>query len=348
LWAPSGNKWPAAGRLPLVSIGLAALAAAPTAGQGQARLGGGVGLATVYDSNLDHRAAAVPGLSTAASGDLDLRYSGRRLGLQLAYVASHYRYEGDPERNRTTHNSRAVLSFTPSAVLLLSVTFEGSFGGLSEDREIGTQYGFVPRVEIRPDGRNRLRLYSLHRERRYGELSGRDVSNHGAGLDYRVGGRGQPTLELGTRYERTLTEDERSRFNRWTHRVTFTAQLSSAAALTLGGYQSTRTYPERLVELEPLSELELLPEERRLLEGYVRDQDIAGTSPFELVPPDQLLRWRDLPRRDEIWAPAASLAMRALGLEVRLAYDLEVRFSNDLRRGYTAHSLGLRTRWRLR
>lgn len=330
---------------------LALAAAEPAPGVAQAprvRFSGGLELATVYDSNLDHQPNAAAGMSMAGLGDLGMRYTGRQLALQLSYRAAHYRYDGNPERNRTTHDARAVLTLAPASRFVLSATLEGSFGGLSEDREPGSQYGISPRLEIRPSDRNRIRFHTLHRVRQFGQLSGRDVVNHGGGVDYRIGARGQPALELGTRYDRTLTDDQRSQFNRWTQRVTFTAPIGSATTLTLGAYQTTRVYPRRFVELEPLADLELLPAELRLLEGYTREPGDAAGSPFADVPADQLLRWRDLPRRDEIWAPTAGLLVRAFGLDMRLGYELEIRLSNDLRRGYTAHAVTFGSRWAVR
>jgi hypothetical protein len=343
----SGAHVPVRGRRRAIAVALVLLAAPPAAGQTPFRLGVGVGLATAYDSNVEHRFDGVAALSVAGAGDLELRRAGRRTDVRLAYAIAHHHYEIEPSRNRTTHDARIGLGYAPSRRYTLSMNLESSIGRLSEDRELGTQHSLTPRLDIRLDERNRLRLRSLHRLRRFGERSGRDVVNHGAGLDYRIGASRQPTLELATRYDQTHTTDPRSRFRRWSHRATFTAPLGSGSTLTLVARQTTRTYPDRHVGLEPIAELDLLPEERRILDHYT-DAEPLRSIPFERIPDEVLLRWRDLPRRDEIWAPHAALTLRPAGVELRIAYDLEVRLSNDLRRGYTAHQFELGSRWKVR
>lgn len=182
----------------------------------------------------------------------------------------------------------------------------------------------------------------MHRIRRFGERSGKDAVNQGLGVDYRVGRSDQPRLEMGSRYDVSATTDPRSEFQRWSHRAMFNAPLARRLDLELGATQTTRTYPKRLVELEPIGSLDLNDEERRLLEHYLPDN--SGSIPFDDMPDDLFLRWRDLPRRDEMWAPTASIALRAAnGVQARLAYEMEVRLSNDLRRGYSGHSVELWT-----
>jgi hypothetical protein len=320
----------------------------PAAAQPPLRLRAGIGVSTAYDSNLDHRFDGAGAASVTGTGDVELRLAGRRTDIRFAYALQRQHYEMEPARDRTAHDIRLSLNYSPSRRYALSTTVESLIGGLSEDQEVGTQHALNPRLDIQLNERNRLRLRSMHRLRHYGERSGRDAVNHGAGVAYRVGASRQPTLELSTRFDRTHTSDLRSQSSRWTHGATFATPLGANAALELSARQTTRVYPHRHIGLEPISELDLLPEERRILEFYSDAGQPTGTIPFDRIPDEELLRWRDLPRRDEIWAPRIALNVRTGAVELLIAYDLESRLSNDLRRGYIAHTIGLGSRWAIR
>jgi hypothetical protein len=343
---PHGGAWQRSW-VWLSILTMTALPVGPAVAQAPIRIGAVTGVSAGYDSNVDHRFDAVAAPTVAATGEVELRRRARRTDLRLLYAVTHQRHELETVRTRTTHDARLTLGYSPNRQYSFAINFDSSIGGLSEDRELGTQHGISPRVDVRLGERNRLRMRSIHRLRRFGERSGRDAINHGAGIDYRIGPNGRPTLEFATRYDQTSTDDLRSRFKRWSHRVTFSAPLARNTALSLGARQTTRTYPHRLVQLEPIAELDLLPEEREILEQYTQVELLASI-PLDSIPDELLLRWRNLARRDEIWAPYAALTFAPGGFEVRIAYDLEVRLSNDLRRGYSAHSVEVGTRWRLR
>lgn len=306
-----------------------------------------VGFATAYDSNVNHRADGAASFVGIGSGGVSLTRRQGALRLDAAYSASLHRYDAIPQKDRTSHDTRATLALALGRRATLAATGEISIGGLSEDREVGSEYTLAPRLDLNLDDRNRVRLHTGYRRRAYGELSGRDAGNVLAGIDYRVGAATGARLEIGTRWDANRSGDTRSRFRRWTHRLRFHAPIGQSVAFAVGARQTTRTYPERFIELEPLAELVLSDAERAALAAYTEDTGPGRHARVGDYPPELFEKWRELPRRDEVWAPQAELTIAATRtLQIELGYEFEARLSNDLRRGYDGHRTTLATRIR--
>jgi hypothetical protein len=327
---------------------LACFADAAARQRGPVQLEAALRMGTTYDTNLEHRPTGAGTFGLGTGGDVRLRLRTGRFAGSLQHAASVYRYEAMPDRNRTNHDSRVVVEFAASSAVTLSTTATASFGGLSEDREVGTAYGLVESLDVEVDGRNRVRFTAGYAQRRYGERSGRDAGNWALGIGYAIGSRAQPIMDIQSKFDRNETEDPRGAFRRWTHRVELRAPLGSSR-LGIGVRRVAREYPQRLVELEEVRDLELAAADMAILDAYEQ----STGRPRGSIPASELLpilseRWRNLPRRDEIWSPLARWTVTPnRTLEIELRYEYEVRLSTDLRRGYSGHTASLSSRLRL-
>jgi len=301
------------------------------------RLGAEAGAGSVYDTNLERRHDGFQSWGWTAAAAANLRAQAGPASLSLGYRVEAHRFDADERWNRVTRLASAITGIRISRVLLLDVTAEHVTGRASEDREIGDEYALLPRLELRPDGRNRIRIRAGYRVRNYGDLGGRDARNRLIGFDYRIGPSGGARVELGSRYEINATDDARNGFHRWTHRVRFNAPLATGTEIAFELYQYSRTYPDRLLSMEAPTDLS--DEGVDILAGY-RDTGAAAGSNDAMTDQDLF------PRHDQIWAPSIVLLRAAGPVEVQIAYQFEARLSNDLRRGYTGHTTTVTTRVR--
>jgi hypothetical protein len=299
-----------------------------------------LGVTSIYDTNLERRHDGPAALGLQIRALAGLRASGRRLTGSFDYALGLNRFDAGGRWNWVSHTARAAFAARLGPVTL-GATGEYLVGIASEDSEIGDQYGVLPRLELRLDDRNRLRVQVGQRKRRFGELGGEDADNRLIGLDYRIGRSGSATIELGSRFELNDTEDSRSRFRRWTHWLRFVAPLGSGTDLSLELRHYARVYPERFLHMES--------------PDVLVDPDSAWPPGYRELQPGQLpqvIPWPDetlgrFPRHDLVWIPSVSVAWRvAGGLELELRYQYEARLSNDLRRDYGGHLITVGTRVR--
>jgi hypothetical protein len=189
--------------------------------------------------------------------------------------------------------------------LSVGLTAEASLKGSSEDREIGDQYGFLPRLELRPNSDIRLRVTTAYRKRYYGEASGSNSTNRYVAVNSYVNA-GNGTLEGAARFEKNNPERARNRFERQTYTTRYITPLSERDELLVGLEYSPRRYPERLVDV---------------------DED------------------RKEPRLDRKWAPELRWVRTwRRNFRTELEHEFETRFSNDPEKGYRGHVLTLTTK----
>ena len=330
----------------LVVLAVALFPGGAAARQGMSsQLRGELSLGSTYYTNVEHKPTGAETVGLELGGRARLQLTTGAFAANLQHDVSVHRYRVLPDRDRTSHASRLTIDLTASDAVAFRTTAIVSFAGLSEDREVGTEYAVTEAMDVRFDARNRVRFSSGYSKRRYGERSGRNASNWSLGAEYTVGGQDKAALFLASKYDWNVTDEPKSEFRRWTHRVAFRAPLPGSE-LAVGISRITREYPYRLVELEEVRDLDLGEVESDVLDDYVRE---TGT-PRASIPVAEVLsafppRWRDLPRRDEIWSSSAGLTvMPGRTLEIELAYEFEARLSTDLRRGYSGHTLALISR----
>lgn len=300
-----------------------------------------VGLSTVYESNLERRHRGLESMGVLLSAGAGVRTGAAGSVVSVDYDYALHRYELGDRWDRAAHTGRVALSSRLGSAVILAATAEYASGRSSEDSEIGTEYSVLPRIEVRPDARHRIRLQGGYRKRRFGDLSGSNADNQLLGLDYRLGASRRPALQIASRYDANTTEEPRNRFQRWSHTARFTIPIAAAGEVAFEVRQSTRRYPDRLLHMEPIENVGA--EGIEWLSAY-HEANPGWPGPGVTQPDD---RWRTFPRIDEIWSPAVGIALRTPGgIELDLYYTYETRLSNDLRKGYGAHTTRLSTRLR--
>ncbi len=206
--------------------------------------------------------------------------------------------------DRVSQLGRAAVDMPVRPWLSVGLTAEASLKGSSEDREIGDQYGFLPRLELRPNSDIRVRLSTAYRKRSFGEASGSNSNRYVALNSYVNLGHG--TLEGAARFEKNNPQRARNRFERQTYTTRGTS-LHSRSATSCSSAWSIRpgAIPERLVDV---------------------DED------------------REEPRLDRKWSPELRWVRTwRRNFRTELEYEFETRFSNDPEKGYRGHVLTLTT-----
>jgi hypothetical protein len=299
-----------------------------------------LGVTSVHDTNLERRFGGPSAFGMEAGTLAGVRAAASSLSASLDYRLGVHRFETGGRWNWVSHTTRAVLAARAGA-LTISATGEYLVGTPSEDREIGNQYGILPRLELRLDSRNRLRLQLGYRMRRFGDLGGDRAHNRLAGVDYRIGASGSANLELGSRFETNDTQNPRTDFRRWTHRLRFSSPVGRDGEIAFQVRHYSRLYPERFLRMEAVDDV--MDPDSAWRSAYRQYE--PGTWPAVIPLPDESTD--RFPRHDLIWIPSIEFGHRVGGgLELEFGYQYEIRVSNDLRKDYSGHTLRLGTRLR--
>lgn len=256
----------------------------------------------VYESNIDHDEnpiqdyGAVFGVGTHFETDT----------VEIEYEVASHNYQNTDRWDRISHSLTSSYEQKITRKLSMEAVGELALRGSSEDRELGDQYVFEPRLHYRISPSNRLRLYGAYRLRRYDENPERDATNRYVGLELRQR-LGTATLDVGYRTEQNHAEGPRFTYDR----QTYSAQLSTPLA---GGLH------------------------RLGLEVRYRPQQYANRFVRDRHPEEGL-------RRDRRWIFSLGGSF-ALGrsLELLPGYKFETRSSNDPDKKFGAHAVyvGLR------
>lgn len=256
----------------------------------------------VYESNIDHDEnpisdyGAVFGVGTHFETDT----------VEIEYEVASHNYQNTDRWDRVSHSLTSSYEQKITRKLSMEAVGELALRGSSEDRELGDQYVFEPRLHYRFSPSNRLRLYGAYRLRRYDENPERDATNRYVGLELRQR-LGKASLDVGYRTEQNHAEGPRFTYDR----QTYSAQLSTPL---VGGLH------------------------RLGLEVRYRPQQYANRFVSDRHPEEGL-------RRDRRWVFSLGGSF-ALGrhLELLPGYKFETRSSNDASKKFGAHAvyLGLR------
>lgn len=224
---------------------------------------------------------------------------------ELEYEVASHSYENTDRWDRISHSLTTSLDQRLTRRLSVEAVGEVALKGSSEDRELGDQYVFEPRIHYRFSPSNRLRLFGAHRLRRYDEDPQRDATNQYLGAEFRQR-IGPGNLDFGYRWERNRSEGPRNRYRRQTYNAQYATPLADGLhRLALEVKYRPQQYSERFVDDEED-------------EGLRRDA-----------------RW--------IFSAGASFAL-GRHLELVPGYKFEFRTSNDPEKEFDAHVgyLGLR------
>ncbi len=261
---------------------------------------------SVYDSNIerDPRPLNSYGFITG----IGARYQDREIrpSVQLSYEIARHAYTHGDEWDRVSQNMNVVLARRLSRSFFLETIGEIALKGSSEDRDIGNQYIFLPRLNYRINSSHRLRVYGAYRIRRYDVDTDRDAANRYAGAEFRKAFSPRSLWESGFRYETNSAKGERRSYTRRTYFSAWTATVSRRDQLVTELEYRRQHYDKRPVKV-----------------GGIQT-----------------------PRLDHRLQPSIEWvhAMgRNVGLV--LDYEFEYRSSNDPSKGYRDHLLTLTTRY---
>ena len=256
----------------------------------------------VYESNINHDEnpvrdyGAVYGVGTHFETDT----------VEVEYEVASHNYQNTDRWDRISHSLTSSYDQKFSKKLSMEAVGEVALRGSSEDRELGDQYVFEPRIHYRISPSNRLRLYGAYRLRRYDENPERDATNRYVGAEFRQR-LGRSALDVGYRWERNVADGPRFTYDR----QTYSAQLSTPLA---GGLH------------------------RLGMEVRYRPQQYAHRFVSDRHPEEGL-------RRDRRWIVSLGGSF-ALGRNFELlpGYRFETRSSNDPDKKFDSHAayVGLR------
>jgi hypothetical protein len=170
----------------------------------------------VYDSNINHDEQPVRdygsifGVGTRFETD----------AVEIEYELASHRYRNTNHWDRISHNLTSSYQQKFSRKFSIEAFGEIALKGSSEDRELGDQYIFEPRLHYRISPSSRLRLYVAYRLRRYDVNPQRDANNQFAGLELRKH-LGRAIFDLGYRWEKNRAAGPRYTYDRQTYSAQF-------------------------------------------------------------------------------------------------------------------------------
>jgi len=266
------------------------------------------GLSNVYDTNLDHSQPGLDsyGVLVGLGGRYRYRSSGTTVAVQ--YDGVFRNYTGTDIWNRPGHDASLSIDQRMGPHWAVGAAAETQINGSAEDRVLRNEYSVQPQLEYRVNRSNRLLLYGEYLLKRYpNPLVSQNAVDPRVGVRFRqLLGEGR-TWGVSGRYDYNRADSTRYRFRGWA----VTADVASA--LWAGGHVSSsvryrvRRYTSRLV-------------------------DVGATKVL---------------RRDDDWVATITWGqMLARSWEIVLSYRYESYQSNDSRREFLDHLVGLTiNRW---
>jgi len=242
-----------------------------------------------------------------------------------AVVGSGVRYEGDDftvsykiavhRYTNTTRWNRVSQLIAASVERDLSDKWEfhteGQIGfkGTSEDRDIVDQdLEISPRLEYQWTPDRRLRLFTVHRLKRYNDAPETNAFKNYIGAEFRETLQPRRYWEIGGRYETNDEQADRGDYRRWTYWLEHAIPVTGRDTLLVQVRYRFRRYTARFVEID--------------------DEDYL--------------------RMDHRWIPSIGWTRPlGPDFDLRVDYTYESNSSNDPDREYRAHLLwsGIGVRW---
>lgn len=182
----------------------------------------------VYDTNIDRdKLDPIPSYGFVFGGVARYQSAEVRPGMSVVYELARHSYTRSEQFDRVSHNLSAVASRGLTQRLSAELIAEAALKGSSEDRDVGDQYIFLPRLNYRLDDARRLRLYGAYRIRRYDIDADRDAVNRYVGTELRSDVSDEARLALGFRYETNSARAARRSYSRRTYDITYTRNMGN-------------------------------------------------------------------------------------------------------------------------
>jgi len=266
------------------------------------------GLSNVYDTNLDHSQPGLEayGVLVGLGGWYRYRSSGTTVAAQ--YDGVFRNYTGTTIWNRPGHDASLSINQRMGPHWAVGAAAEALINGSAEDRVLRNEYSVQPQLEYRFNRSNRLLLYGEYLLKRYpSPLASQNAVDPRVGVRFRqLLGAGR-TWGVGGRYDYNRADSTRYHFRGWAVTADVASTLWAGARVSSSVRYRVRGYTSRLVEL--------------------------GTT--------------KVLRRDDDWVATITWGQRlARSWEVVVSYQYETYQSNDSRREFLDHWIGLTfNRW---
>ncbi len=267
----------------------------------------GMFLSEVYDTNIERSKEDLVGSNGfVAGGVIGYQSAAVRPGFSAAYEIARHAYTRNEQFDRISHNLSFVLGRRLTKNITTEAIGEAALKGSSEDRDVGDQYLFLPRISYKLDGSRRVRAYAAYRIRRYDSDPDRNAINRYVGAELRSDVGGNSRIEVGYRYEKNDAETPRAVYRRNTYYTGLTRTLGSNDDLFAEVKYRVQRYNHRLVEVD--------------------DEDV--------------------PRADRRVSPTVEWIHRfGAGFSMVANYNFEARTSNDPDKGYLDHVFAVTGRY---
>ncbi|MDZ4865158.1 MAG: hypothetical protein SGJ01_17195 [Gemmatimonadota bacterium] len=283
-------------------------AALPLAAQQSSPLSLYLATTGMYDSNIEHDASDQQTYGGAVGLGLGFERNGRLHAVEAQYEVAAHRYATTDRWNRISQQFEGAYTLRPARWLRLQTGVEVSLKGNSEDRDLGNQYAFKPRLELRPTRRTAIRFTGAYRIKQDESERAKDANNTYLALEVRQRHEAGGEITLGVRQESNRSNGPDDRYRR----TLYTLELSSPpAARDVLGF--TLNYREQRYRY--------------------RQVDVDGASVL---------------RRDQRVTAGLEYTHRlSPAMAFTLGYEFETRGSNDPRKEYVAHlmSIVVRHQW---
>ncbi len=235
-----------------------------------------------------------------------VRYEGD--DFSVAYELAGHSYTNTTRWNRFSQLIQASIERDLPGNWEFETVGQVGFKGTSEDRDVVDQdFEVSPRLEYQFTAERRLRLFTIHRFKRYNADPDSNAFKNYLGAEFREVTGPRRHWEIGGRFETNDEPPDRGDYRRWTYWLERSLPLTERDALLMQIRYRLKRYTQRFVEAE--------------------DQDVL--------------------RVDHRWVPSMTWARAlSRDLDLRLEYTYETTYSNDPDREYGAHliwtSIGVR------
>ncbi|MEJ7758790.1 MAG: hypothetical protein WKF55_04285 [Gemmatimonadaceae bacterium] len=263
--------------------------------------------AEVFDSNIDReREDPTRANGFVIGGVVRYQSAESRPGFAVAYEAARHSYTASEQFDRISQNLSVVLSRRLTKQVTAETIGEAALKGSSEDRDVGNQFLFLPRLNYRLDAARRLRAFGAYRIRRYETNPDRDAANRYVGAELRSDVGRHSRVDVGYRYETNSARSERRSYVRRTYSTGLERSFGRNDDMFAELKFRSQRYPKRLVEVD--------------------DEDV--------------------PRHDYRLTPTLEWNHRfGAGFSLIANYNFENRTSNDPDNGYLDHVFALTGRY---
>ncbi len=262
----------------------------------------------MYDSNIDHDAADQDTYGGAVGLGLSLERDGGRHAVEAQYEVAGHRYSTSDRWNRVSQQFEGAYTLRAARWLRLRTGIEASIKGNSEDRDLGNQYAFKPRLELRPTGRTAIRFTGAYRLKQDERDPESDAVNTYLAVDLRQRYPAGGEMTLGVRRESNRSVGLDNRYLRTLYSLELSSPTAASHVLSFGLNFRAQRYRYRTVAVDGRT---LLRRDHRVTAGLEYTHRVGFAT------------------------------------EVTLGYEFEARGSNDPRKEYVAHqmSFAVRRRW---